>query len=89
MTVAVDRQSLEAWLPEAISIRQRIHQHPELGFEEQHTQAMVVDELKKYGVDHIDTDFAKTAVVAVIAGQLGEGPTIGLRAHGSFMARQC
>ncbi|QXO15745.1 M20 aminoacylase family protein [Vibrio ostreae] len=71
---------LQPWVAETISIRHTIHQHPELGFEENHTQALVVAELQKYGVDEICTDFAKTGVVGVIYGQLGDGNTIGLRA---------
>ncbi|AVF75661.1 M20 family metallopeptidase [Vibrio alginolyticus] len=71
---------LEPWLADAISIRHAIHKQPELGFEENNTQALVVAELEKYGVDEICTDFAKTGVVGVIHGSIGDGKSIGLRA---------
>src|SRR5699024_1560379 len=70
---------LQTWIEEAQAIRQSIHQHPELGFEEQHTQQKVVELLQSYGVDSIDTSFAKTGVIATIAGNK-PGKTIGLRA---------
>ncbi len=35
---------LEPWLADAISIRHAIHKQPELGFEENNTQALVVAE---------------------------------------------
>ncbi|MCV5744198.1 M20/M25/M40 family metallo-hydrolase, partial [Escherichia coli] len=35
---------------------------------------------EKYGVDEICTDFAKTGVVGVIHGSIGDGKSIGLRA---------
>ncbi|WJG23259.1 M20 aminoacylase family protein [Vibrio furnissii] len=71
---------LTPWIPDAIRIRHAIHQHPELGFEENHTQALVAAELHRYGVDEVCTDFGKTGVVGVIHGALGDGPSIGLRA---------
>ncbi len=71
---------LTPWIPDAIRIRHAIHQHPELGFEENHTQALVAAELRRYGVDDVCTDFGKTGVVGVIHGALGDGPSIGLRA---------
>ncbi len=73
-------QSLKKWLPEMIDIRRTIHRYPELGFEEFNTRNMVVEKLKEYGVEQIDTDFAETGVVAVIPGSLGAGKTLGLRA---------
>lgn len=70
---------LQSWKDEARDIRRTIHQHPELGFEEQHTQETVVQLLQSYGVDSIDTSFAKTGVIATIQGDHA-GKTIGLRA---------
>ncbi|KOO10888.1 hypothetical protein AKJ18_31940, partial [Vibrio xuii] len=65
------QDALTPWLADAINIRHAIHRHPELGYEETSTQALVVAELEKYGVDEICTDFAKTGVVGVIHGSLG------------------
>lgn len=73
-------EQLNEWQPEAQAIRRRIHRHPELGFEEHNTQALVVEHLTAYGVDEICTDFAETSVVAVIHGNKGPGKRIGLRA---------
>lgn len=72
-------QEIEGWKEEARAIRHAFHQHPELGFEESATSAKVVELLTAYGVDKIDLSFAKTAVIATIAGRY-EGPMIGLRA---------
>lgn len=72
-------ETLQSWYEEARNIRQSIHQHPELGFEELQTQATVVKYLKSYGVDTIDTSFAKTGVIATIQGDM-PGKSIGLRA---------
>lgn len=71
---------LNQWQAEARAIRRRIHRHPELGFEEKATQALVVELLTAYGVDEICTDFAETGVVAVIHGKRGPGRRTGLRA---------
>lgn len=70
---------LQSWKEEARDIRRSIHQHPELGFEEKHTQKKVVELLQSYNVDAIDTSFAKTGVIATIQG-IKPGKTIGLRA---------
>lgn len=72
-------KEIQEWGDEATKIRQEIHKYPELGFEESKTQEKVIQLLTEYGVDHIDTSFAKTAVVAIINGNK-EGPSVGLRA---------
>jgi hippurate hydrolase len=59
--------------------RHHLHMHPELGLECHQTAAFVVERLKAFGVDQIETGIATSGVVAVINGQ-GEGPTIGMRA---------
>ncbi|QPH53714.1 M20 aminoacylase family protein [Pontivivens ytuae] len=59
--------------------RQHIHMNPELGYDCHETAAFVVEKLKSFGVDRIETGIGKTGVVAIIEGQ-GDGPTIGLRA---------
>ncbi|SOH93713.1 hippurate hydrolase [Monaibacterium marinum] len=60
--------------------RQHIHSNPELGYDCHETAAYVVDKLKSFGVDKIQTGVAQSGVVALIHGQGGDGPTIGLRA---------
>ena len=59
--------------------RRHLHQNPELGFDCHKTAAFVVEQLRTFGVDHIEEGIAQTGVVAVINGQ-GDGPVIGLRA---------
>jgi amidohydrolase len=59
--------------------RQDLHAHPELGFEEQRTSALVADKLRAFGVDEIHTGLARTGVVGVLKAGSG-GAAIGLRA---------
>ncbi|MBP6115067.1 MAG: amidohydrolase [Neisseriaceae bacterium] len=73
-------QAMAQWQPQAVALRRALHAHPELGFEELQTQSLIVATLQSYGVSEINVDFAQTAVVAVIDGALGPGPSIGLRA---------
>jgi amidohydrolase len=61
----------------AIMVRREIHRHPELGFEEERTAAIVERELDALGIEH--RRVAKTGVVGVIRGEL-PGRTVGLRA---------
>ncbi|MEM7798761.1 MAG: M20 family metallopeptidase [Chloroflexota bacterium] len=68
----------EAIKEEIIRLRRDIHQHPELGFEEVRTAALVADTLKEIGYDGIKTEVGRTGVTAQIGS--GEGPTIGIRA---------
>jgi amidohydrolase len=59
--------------------RRDFHAHPELGFEEHRTSAIVADKLKAFGVDEIHSGIAKTGVVGVVRAGSGSG-AIGLRA---------
>ena len=66
---------------EMISWRRDIHMHPELGFSEHRTSALVRDALHSFGFDEILTDFcpAHTAVVGIL--RTGRpGHVVGLRA---------
>jgi amidohydrolase len=60
--------------------RRHLHTIPELNFDLQKTSAFVAEKLGEFGCDKIVTGLAKTGVVAVIKGRLGDGSTIGLRA---------
>lgn len=64
--------------PEMIELRRRIHEHPELAFEEHKTAALVADSLKGIGIEP-KTGVGKTGVVGVLKGGRG-GATIGIRA---------
>jgi len=64
---------------EAKNWRREIHQYPELLFDLPRTSAMVAEKLKAFGCDEVVTGIAKSGVVAVIAGNRGDGKTIALR----------
>ena len=59
--------------------RRQLHSRPELGFDCHETAAFVVERLREFGIEQIETGIATSGVVALIEGQ-GDGPTIGLRA---------
>jgi amidohydrolase len=59
--------------------RRDLHAHPELGFEETRTSAVVADKLRAFGLDEVHTGLAKTGVVGVLKAGAG-GRAIGLRA---------
>ncbi|MBP0481027.1 M20 aminoacylase family protein [Sagittula salina] len=63
--------------------RQHLHRHPELCLQCHETAAFVVERLREFGVDHIETGIAESGVVAVIEGQgadKGGSPVTALRA---------
>lgn len=65
---------------EATEWRRHLHQNPELGYRVHSTARFVAEKLASFGIDHIETGIAETGIVALIKGERGEGPTIGLRA---------
>lgn len=68
----------QALADEIIRIRRDIHAHPELGFQEHRTAALVADTLHEIGGITVKTGVAKTGVI----GELGDsdGPVIAIRA---------
>jgi hippurate hydrolase len=61
-------------------LRRDLHAHPELGFEEHRTSALVAERLRGFGVDEVVTGIARTGVVGVIRGRGSSTRAIGLRA---------
>jgi amidohydrolase len=53
--------------PQIVEWRRRIHQHPELGFQEKLTAKFISQKLQEWGIEH-QTGIAETGIVAVIEG---------------------
>ncbi|MEI9412019.1 M20 aminoacylase family protein [Mesorhizobium salmacidum] len=65
---------------EATDWRRYLHENPELDYRLENTARFVAEKLASFGINHIETGIAETGIVALIQGQGGDGPTIGLRA---------
>lgn len=75
---------LKSYEPELIEIRRDIHRHPEVGFEEVRTAALVAARLRSWGLE-VAEGIARTGVVATLKGTRSGHATnnqrsIGLRA---------
>jgi len=62
-------KAIRAFHPDLIKLRHRLHENPELGFEEVQTAELVAEELARYGVDEIHRGLGVTGVIGVIEGQ--------------------
>ena len=67
----------QALTDELVRLRRDIHRHPELGFQEFRTAALVADTLTELGIE-VQTGIGRTGVVGQIG--TGDGPTIAIRA---------
>ena len=78
--VALERieAAITAGAPRVIAWRRDLHAHPELGFAETRTAAMVADHLRALGLE-VRTGVGKTGVVGVLRGGR-PGRTVALRA---------
>ncbi|MGU3780587.1 amidohydrolase [Burkholderia metallica] len=76
MTISAD---IRALAPDMRAWRHTIHSKPEVAFQERGTAEFVASLLRAFGID-VHTGIGQTGVVGVIRGQLGDGPTIALRA---------
>jgi amidohydrolase len=65
-------------LSDARQMRRDLHRHPELGFQETRTSAIIAAELARLGLD-VSAGIAETGVVAILGGTR-PGPTVLLRA---------
>jgi amidohydrolase len=61
-----------------IALRRRLHQWPELGFQEERTSALIAQRLHALGLE-VRTGMAQTGVLGILRGS-GEGKTVLLRA---------
>jgi amidohydrolase len=68
-----------SWQAELAAIRQDIHAHPELGYEEVRTSDLVAAKLSAWGVE-VHRGLAGTGVVGVIRGKGDSKRAVGLRA---------
>ncbi|MBV9784590.1 MAG: amidohydrolase [Acidisphaera sp.] len=71
--IADFHQEMTAW-------RHDLHEHPELGFQETRTAALVAQRLREFGADAVVTGIAGTGVVGMIRGAVDGQRAIGLRA---------
>lgn len=69
---------IDAYADELTAIRRDLHEHPEIGFEEVRTSAIVADKLRNWGIE-VHRGLGKTGVVGIIEGKR-PGRTVGLRA---------
>lgn len=72
------RLQIRQQLPQLVEWRRRLHQRPELSFQEQLTAEFVCDRLTRLGIAH-QSGIAKTGIVALIEGSQ-PGPVLAIRA---------
>lgn len=72
-------------LEEIVAIRHQIHAHPELGFEENQTSALVANSLKSWGIE-VTEGVGRLGVVGSIKGRIPGDRHIGLRADMDALA---
>ncbi len=65
-------------LPEIVKIRRRLHQYPELAFEEVATGKLIASELARIGIK-VERGIGKTGLVGILRGNTKSG-VVGLRA---------
>ena len=61
------RELIETCYPEMAAIREDIHRHPELSNQEHRTSALVIEQLRSYGLDCVE-QVAGTGVVGLLCG---------------------
>ena len=71
-------EAVERVTPRVVAWRRDLHAHPELGFAESRTAAMVADHLRSLGLE-VRTGVGKTGVVGILRGAR-PGRTVALRA---------
>jgi amidohydrolase len=74
------REFAEEIGPGVVADRRYLHQHPELGFQEENTARFVAERLHSFNLDAVQTGIAKTGVVGLLHGGKGPGKCVLLRA---------
>ncbi|MBD2628750.1 M20 family metallopeptidase [Trichormus variabilis] len=62
------RLEIRSLQPQLVEWRRRIHQKPELGFQEKLTAEFISQKLQSWGIEH-QTEIAETGIVAIIKGE--------------------
>ncbi|HEY0754963.1 MAG TPA: amidohydrolase [Ktedonobacteraceae bacterium] len=72
---------IDEYVPDLVSMRRDLHEHPELAFEEVRTSGIVAGRLRALGIE-VQTGIAKTGVVGLLRGGAAgvDAKTIALRA---------
>ncbi|MBD2569333.1 M20 family metallopeptidase [Anabaena lutea] len=74
------RLEIRSLQPQLVEWRRRIHQKPELGFQEKLTAEFISQKLQSWGIEH-QTEIAETGIVAIIKGEKsGTGKVLAIRA---------
>lgn len=74
------RLEIRSLQPQLVEWRRRIHQKPELGFQEKLTAEFISQKLQSWGIEH-QTEIAETGIVAIIKGaKSGNGKVLAIRA---------
>lgn len=79
MSDKIIQEKISEHLPEFISIREHLHAHPELSFQEYNTAKFIAEKLTSFGIEH-QTGVANTGVVGLIKGKNPNSRVIALRA---------
>ncbi|HJZ39254.1 MAG TPA: M20 family metallopeptidase [Bacteroidales bacterium] len=74
------QQLAEGFFNEVSGIRQHIHRHPELSFQEFETSAYIQEQLRRAGIP-FKTGFVKTGILGIIEGRKPARRVIALRAE--------
>ncbi|BAY45931.1 N-acyl-L-amino acid amidohydrolase [Scytonema sp. HK-05] len=73
------RLSIRSLQPQLVEWRRRLHQKPELGFQEKLTAQFVSQKLQEWGIEH-QTGIAQTGIVATIRGNNSTEKVLAIRA---------
>ncbi len=62
------RPEIQALQPQLVELRRKLHQQPELGFQEQLTAEVIQKKLQEWGIQY-QSGIAKTGIVAILQGK--------------------